>query len=125
LTAEENFTEFSRSEPLIELVQDVPMELFISLAATIHCGLGISAFDWSTQKLAPVMVMCGNKSVLALAPNPVVERDHKFYLVEGPEPLQRITLLARDPREELRYFTVCLFPPEVKVDVMGILESTF
>jgi len=32
------------------------MELLIQLAAIIHCGLGISAFDWSTQKLAVMVI---------------------------------------------------------------------
>lgn len=117
------------SEILLHLMQleerKVPFQLFGSIArlsALITCGLGVSAFDWSIQNLTLISVTVNGRSFLGLAPTSVVQpgNESEFSLIEGEGYLgfERWTLVARNAEMELGFYSVCLFPPDILIELL-------
>jgi hypothetical protein len=93
---------------------------FITLAALINCGIGMSAYEWSKGRLSPVFVKHKDRRFLALVPDSVFEWniEPKFFITETERGLswkgRRFMLLAADLRDETKV-TYCFAPPCVNL----------
>lgn len=104
-------------------MEKIGAELVLRLAALISCGLGLSAFGWSIQNLAPILVNFRGKIFLALAPISIVvnQETHRFALAEShrsslDKTLSLFVLLAWNRSSEVdESFTLCLFPLDVDI----------
>ena len=103
-----------------EVIQSVGLEAVVRSAALISCGIGASAFEWSKQKLTPVLIRCRNQVYLGLAPTPVLqEGGYEFFLLEADryratqKTTKRFALVARNTKLRPESYNMCLFPPDV------------
>jgi hypothetical protein len=96
-------------------------------AALVSCGIGLSAFEWARQCLAPTFVEFGGKQFVALVPASLLQDDSgcQFYLMEGVKYFgsgildkKRYVIIAKDEgTQELGSYVLCLFPHDV--DLFG------
>lgn len=96
-------------------------------AALVSCGIGLSAFEWARQYLAPAFVEFSGKQFVALVPASLLQDDsrYQFYLMEGVKYFgsgildkKRYVLIAKDKGvQELESYVLCLFPHDV--DLFG------
>ena len=63
----------------------VNKDVMIRLTALISCGIGISAFEWSLNKLTPVFVDFRNFRFLALVPYSTLAAGFRFFVFEAGE----------------------------------------
>jgi hypothetical protein len=89
----------------------------IRMTAVIACGLGASAYGWSQENLAPVLVKFDGMSILALVSNSVVspENDPKFFLLDAEGVAGGVSVLMsyNQIRKGKPFYSRGLFPQKL------------
>ena len=126
----QNAVRLTEVRQIQDLLYLVPWEITILYLAMASCGLGLSAYEWASANLVPMVLTINQVSHIALMRKQIVTSHTTYVMTEADDfllgrdgPMPRMGLLAihsrRDDEEgddasKDDVMHQCLFPPDTK-----------